>query len=104
MRKVVALVAILGLLAGLVGASSAWALSASRAERAVVKRVKARYFPQKGAFADCRRLSSTRFGCTYSYTSSSDSWCEGGAKVRKLPDGIAVTLGKPRPVINNGGC
>lgn len=104
MRKAVAVVAALALLAGTIGAASAWAMSTSRAERAVVQRVKARYYPKKGAFADCHRLSSTRFGCTYNYTSYSESWCEGGAKVRKFPDGIAVTLGKPRPVIDNGGC
>jgi hypothetical protein len=83
MKKAVAVVAVLALLAGTVGASSAWALGTSRAEQAVVQRVKARYFPKKGAFADCHRLSSTRFGCTYNYTSSSESWCEGGVKVRK---------------------
>lgn len=100
-------VLLVALLAGSVfgiGAASA-ALSKARAERAVIQRVKARYFPKKGAFADCHRLSSTRFGCTYNYTSSpSESWCEGGAKVRQFPSGLAVSLSKPRAVIDNGGC
>lgn len=104
MRKAVAVVALVALLSVTLGAASAWALSKSRAERAVVQRVKARYFLKKGAFANCHRLSSTRFGCTYNYTSFSESWCEGGAKVRQFPDGISVTLGKPRAVIDNGGC
>lgn len=104
MRKAIAVLAVVALSAATLGAVNAWALSKSRAERAVVQRVKARYFPKKGAFASCHRLSSTRFGCTYNYTSFSESWCEGGAKVRQFPDGISVTLGKPRAVIDNGGC
>lgn len=103
MRKAVAVFAVV-LTAGTLGAVNAWALSKSGAEQSVVQRVKGRYFPKKGAFASCHRLSSTRFGCTYNYTSFSESWCEGGAKVRQFPDGIAVTLGKPRAVIDNGGC
>jgi len=104
MRKVVAVVAMVALLSATLGVASAWALSRSRAERAVVQRVKARYFPKKGAFASCHRLSSTRFRCTYSFTSTSGSWCEGGARVRQFPDGISVTLGKPHAAIDNGGC
>jgi hypothetical protein len=104
MKKAIAVVALVALLAAMAGAPNAWALTKSRAERAVVQRVKARYFPKKGAFASCHRLSSTRFGCTYNYTSFSESWCEGGAKVRQYPYGISVTLGKPHAVIDNGGC
>lgn len=85
-------------------AASASALSKSRAEQAVVQRVKAKYFPRQGAFAECNRLSGTLFGCTYNYTSFSKSWCEGGAKVRQFPSGISVSLGRPRAVIDNGGC
>jgi hypothetical protein len=104
MRRAGAIVSIAILVLG-VGATTASALSKARAEHAVVQRVKARYFPKNGAFAHCHRLSSKRFGCTYSYTSSpSGSWCEGGAKVRQFPSGLAVSLGKPRAVIDNGGC
>jgi hypothetical protein len=103
-RKAVAVAAVVSLLAATLGAPSAWALTKSRAERAVVQRVKARYSPPKGAFADCHRLSSKRFGCTYSYTAASGSWCEGGATVRQFPDGVSVTLGKPHAVIDNGSC
>jgi hypothetical protein len=104
MRRTVAALFAVVLLAGFVGVPSALALSQSRAERAVVQRVKARYLPKKGAFASCHRLSSTQFGCTYNYTSFSESWCEGGAKVRQFPSGLAVSLSKPRAVIDNGGC
>jgi hypothetical protein len=104
MRKFLSLFAVVALLGSAFGAPEALALSKSQAERAVVQRVKARYFPKKGAFASCHRLSSTRFGCVYSYTSFSESWCEGGAKVRQFPDGVSVTLGKPHAVIDNGGC
>ncbi len=105
MRKAVAVVAVVALLFSGVGATSAWAMSKSQAERAVIQRVKARYCPKNGAFAECHRLSSKRFGCTYNYTSSpGGSWCEGGATVRQFPDGISVTLGKPHAVIDNGGC
>jgi hypothetical protein len=104
MKRFLSLFAVVALLGGAIGAAEALALSKGQAERAVIQRVKARYFPKKGAFASCHRLSSTRFGCTYNYTSYSESWCEGGAKVRQFPDGISVTLGKPRAVIDNGGC
>lgn len=104
MRKAAALIVVVALLAATFGAVDAFALTKSRAERAVVQRVKARYFPKKGAFADCHRLSSALFGCTYNYTSSSESWCEGGAKVRQFPSGLSVSLDRPRPVIDNGGC
>lgn len=104
MKCTIAALLAVALLAGVAGVPSAFALSQSRAERAVVQRVKSRYLPKKGAFASCHRLSSTQFGCTYSYTSFSESWCEGGAKVRQFPSGLAVSLGKPRAVIDNGGC
>jgi len=104
MRRTVAALLAVTLLTGIIGVPSALALSKSRAEHAVVQRVKGKYFPPSGAFAECHRLSSTRFGCTYSYTSYSESWCEGGAKVRQFPSGLAVSLGKPRAVIENGGC
>lgn len=103
MRKFVAVLAVVGLLGGTVGAADALALSKARAERAVVKRVKARYYPES-AYAHCHRLSSSLFGCSYTYFPLNTSECKGGAKVRQFPDGISVTLGKPHAVIDNGGC
>lgn len=104
MRKFLAVSVAVALLGGTLGTADALALTKTRAEQAVVQRVKARYFPRKGAFAECHRLSGALFGCTYNYTSASQSWCEGGAKVRQFPDGLSVTLGKPHAVIDNGGC
>jgi len=104
MRRIVTALLAMSLMAGIIGVPSALALSKGRAEHVVVQRVKAKYFPPSGAFAECHRLSSTQFGCTYNYKSYSESWCEGGAKVRQFPSGLAVSLGKPRAVIDNGGC
>lgn len=104
MKRLVAMFLTIALAGSTFSAPSAFALSKTRAERVVVQRVKARYFPPSGAFADCHRLSSSRFGCSYSYKSYSSSWCEGGARVWQFSDGIAVTLGTPRAVIDNGGC
>lgn len=103
-RTIVALVSLALAVCAIGTATAGAALSKARAEHAVVQRVKAKYFPPSGAFAECHRLNSTRLGCTYSYKSYSQSWCEGGAKVRQFPSGLAVSLSKPRAVIDNGGC
>lgn len=104
MRKFIAICTAVALAASILGVPSAVALSKTRAEQAVVQRVKSRYLPLKGAFAKCHRLTGSRFGCTYTYTSYSQSWCEGGATVRQFSDGLSVTLSRPRAVIDNGGC
>ena len=103
MRRVVTAACTIALVFSAVGPSSAIALTKARAERAVVKRVKARYFP-KSAYAECHRLSAKLFGCSYTYFPINTSECKGGAKVREYPSGLAVTLGKPHAVIDNGGC
>ena len=104
MRKSLAVFAAVALLGGTVGAADALALTKSRAEHAVVKRVKSRFFPVRSAYASCHRLSGSLYGCTYTYFPQNQSLCEGGARVRQFPDGLSVTLGKPHASIDNGGC
>lgn len=104
MRKFLAVLTAVALLGCAVAVPSALALTKGQAQRAVSKRVKARYVANGPIVVECHRLTSTRFGCAYSYNSLNESFCEGGATVRQFTYGIAVKLGKPRAVIDNGGC
>lgn len=106
MRQFLISITVFALLATTIGATAALAISESRAENAVAKRVKARYFTKSGVSTDCRKLTRKRFGCTYQFVAlRSGSLCQGGATVRKLRFGIAVRVGKPRAVIEVGdGC
>lgn len=105
MRKLLAVLAVVVLLGGTVGAADALPLSKGRAERAVVKRVKAKYYAVvSSAYASCHRLTGSRFGCTYTYFTRASDQCEGGASVRQFSYGLEVRLSRPRNAYGGGGC
>jgi|GEM_PF-4055719 len=94
-RKIVVLVTAIAVLGAFgVSEASAARLSKGQAERAVEKRLKARYGGD-WASATCRLLNRKRASCSYLFTDRGGDLCNGNARVKKYRYGLSINLGKP---------